>query len=102
MLLVTGGCIYDPPNETRITIVNDSSNELEIRFIDLFRGRVAAGEESRVAVGGPTDRCWRGVSALSEEIGLVAHMPEPVCEGDVWVIEDDDLVPISDDRDGGA
>lgn len=24
-------------------------------------------------------------------------MPEPVCEGDVWVVEDDDLVPIEFD-----
>lgn len=59
-------------------------------------GARLVAEEGVPFDGGGLDGSRRA-SEASGEAGLVAWMPEPVCEGDVWVVEDGDLVPIEAD-----
>jgi hypothetical protein len=78
-----------------ITVTNHTPQDLTIRLSGSRLADVAAGATNRVGVS-RADACAPGVNAITSDETRIALYDGEACEGDTWVIESSDLVPIED------
>lgn len=92
--LATGGCLLAEPEHAGMTIRNESRAELSV-FVDentAPRTRVRPSETLAMATAGGEGACQEWVlSARTADGTDVATFGPPVCDGDEWVITQDDL-----------
>lgn len=100
------GC-FPIDQQFAITVTNQTDEELTVRLNGKIKKPVAAGATTDVlGLGSPSGCLIGGVTATTGAPvapdwspapgSLEATMPTPICDGDTWVIEHSDLVPIDD------
>lgn len=93
--LLLGGCgliMGEDLHGLTITVTNNTGDDLRMQQGGTPSGLVGAHETAAAEL--PTsEECATGVNAVTDDKSLAALHPGEVCDGDTWVIEQDDLVP---------
>ena len=93
-MLLLGGCgliMGEDLHGLTITVTNHTDRDLTVQIGGSPSGYVDAGATASVELSRVD--CLPNVNAVTEDKSLAALHPGEVCEGDTWVIEQDDLVP---------
>ena len=78
------------------TVTNHTSVDLDVWHSRTDLGVVAAGASEDFGFSRARDTCYPGVTARTDDESSIAILEGDVCEGDTWVVEQSDLVPIED------
>ena len=93
-MVLLGGCgliMGEDLHGLTITVTNKTDYDLQVQKGGTLRGFVDAGASATVEF--PRVECTPGANAVTEDKSLAALHSGDVCDGDTWVIEQDDLVP---------
>jgi len=93
-LLALTGCLLAEPTHAEMTIVNESTTDVEIFVFDSTRPEmtVRAGETLHKATSGGEGDCIDWVLQARNTEGLVvATFGPPVCDADRWTITQDEV-----------
>ncbi len=84
-----------PHRYLRLTVVNNTSEALGLRIGPTSNASVRANTTVEAEIGANAS-CYSDVNVITEDGTLWAENPGTVCDGDTWVIEPADLVPVDD------
>ena len=94
-MLLLGGCgliMGEDLHVLTITVTNNTDRDLRMQQGGTPSGLVGAHETGAAEL--PTsEECTPSANAVTEDKSLAVLHPGEVCDGDTWVIEQDDLVP---------
>jgi hypothetical protein len=98
-VLPLGGCgliMGEHLDPWTFTVTNQTSADLDVWHSGTDLGSVAAGASEDFGFSRAKDTCYPGITARTGDESSIAILDGAVCEGDTWVIEQSDLVPIED------
>ena len=101
------GCLFPFDQQSVLIVTNNTDEDLTVRSDGRNMKSVPAGATTKVVSLASRSGCLNGgvTTTTGDPVApdrsaapgsLEATMPTPICDGDEWVIEPADLVPIDD------